>query len=160
MFHMLCCCLHLLLLQYCKELLKICLSLQQVINLCLCHALGLLCLSIALKSTSDRFTEALEQALQEFLVFTSSCMWTGCHGGDEISLFALRLKSNNKPAIVVILAEAKMTINLKIPTEEVWELFLAFQQVKYNVSDKISNQLFRNRFNKLLVVLIDATLIL
>ena len=40
------------------------------------------------------------------------------------------------------------------------EQFLAFQQVKYNVSDKIGNQLFRNRFNKLLVVLIDATLIL
>ena len=76
----------------------------------------------------------------------------GCHVGNEISVFALRLKSNNKPAILVILAEAKTTINLKIPTEEVCELFLAFQQVESNFSDKISNQLFQNRFDKLLVV--------
>ena len=96
-------------------MLKLCLSLQQLINLCLHHALGLLCLSIAQKSTGDSFTEALELTLQELLVFNSSCTLTGCHGGDEISLFALRLQINSKPAMLVNLVVVKMTINLKIP---------------------------------------------
>ena len=114
------------LLQYCWELLikllEISLFLYQLINLNLCHALGLLCLSIALRSTGDSFTEALEQVLQKPLVFTSSWALTGCHGGDDISLFPLRLQSNNKPAILEIFVEAKTTINLK-SLQRKWTIF-------------------------------------
>ena len=82
------------------------------------------------------------------------------HGGDYISLFTLRLKSNNKPAILIIAMEPKMTINLKPPAEEACELFPAFQHMEYDFSDKIGNQFFQSNFCRPLTVLIDTTLIL
>ena len=88
----------------------------------LCHALGLLYLITSLKGSSNCFTKALEQKFQELLVFVVSCKLMGHYDGDEINLCALRLKSNSQLTIVVILAEVKMTINLKIPAKEAFEL--------------------------------------
>ena len=51
------------------------------------------------------------------------------HGTYENILIILRFKVNNEPAILGILAEAKIIINLKKSTEEECELFLVIQHM-------------------------------
>ena len=90
LLHRLSCCQKLLLLLQCSwELLTDCWRSACPQNswlICTCNALSLLCLSIALESTDNCFVKALEWALHELPVITSSWMLTGCHGGDGNSL--------------------------------------------------------------------------